>query len=221
MNYIIFDLEFTVLSKKQYMADILEIGAIKLSDEAGQLAMVDLFHSHVRPNQYRSIGTMTTKFTGITQEQVDQAPVFTHVMASFREWLNQGNNPYYLCSWGPDDKHQLLRHCTQHNVNMKWIRNYNDIQLLFTRLQGGDNGQRFGLKKALKVREISFFGKQHNALDDAFNTAKLFTDIFPQLSLEQNQVSDQPIYASSIVYSIGEEKNSPFGNLASLLGMVI
>ncbi|WP_419871504.1 exonuclease domain-containing protein [Candidatus Pristimantibacillus sp. PTI5] len=219
MNYIVYDMEFTVLKNRQYLADILEIGAIKLSDEGGQLAMVDLFHTYVRPHTYKTITPLTTEFTGITQEQVNAAPAFQEVVSDFQVWL--GDEPYYMCSWGPDDKQQFIRHCTLHNIGLNWIQNYNDIQLMFTRLQGGDHGQRWGLKRALAEKEISFFGNHHNALDDAFNTAKLFTKILPQLSLEQNNAADELRYTTSLVYSTGNEKNTPFGHLAELLGTAI
>lgn len=169
MNYVVFDMEFTVLRKNQYLADILEIGAIKLSDEGGHLSMVDLFHTHVRPSNSRPIDTLTTQFTGITQEQIDAAPTFKEAVHDFRNWL--GEPSYYLCSWGPDDKYQLLRHCNLLKVGLDWILNYNDIQLMFTRMQGGDHGQQWGLKRALNFAEIPFFGSHHNSLDDAFNTS--------------------------------------------------
>lgn len=215
MNYIIFDMEFTVLRKSAHLADILEIGAIKLSDEGGQLVMVDLFHTHVRPHNYKRITPLTTEFTGITQEQVDVAPPYHEVVNDFIQWL--GESPYYLCSWGPDDKYQFVRHCNQHQIELDWIQNYNDIQLQFTRLQGRDIGQRYGLKKALATAEIDFFGKQHNALDDAFNTAKLFIKIFPKLSFEENNAAYEQRYSTSLVYSTGDEMTKPFSQLAEML----
>jgi inhibitor of KinA sporulation pathway (predicted exonuclease) len=41
------------------------------------------------------------------------------------------------------------------------------------------------LKKALDLLGISFFGTAHNGLDDAFNTAKVFRQIFDQIQLEK------------------------------------
>jgi inhibitor of KinA sporulation pathway (predicted exonuclease) len=219
MNYIVFDLEFTVLRQKQHMADILEIGAIKICDDDGELSMVDLFHTHVRPTNYKTITRLTTEFTGITQEQVDGAPTFREAVDALKKWLGGGN--YYLCSWGPDDKHQLIRHCVQHEIELDWIRNFNDIQLLFTRIQGGDHGQRWGLKRALAFSDISFFGSHHNALDDSFNTAKLFIKAFPQLTLEENNAALERSYSTELVYSSGSEKDSPFSQLAEMLGMAI
>ncbi|WP_281884908.1 3'-5' exonuclease [Paenibacillus sp. YYML68] len=218
MNYIVFDMEFTVLRKRQHLADILEIGAIKLNDDDGVLGMVDLFHTYVQPVHYKTINAMTTQFTGITQEQVDAAPSFTEAMHQFQDWL--GEAPYYLCAWGPDDKQQLVRGCREHMLKLDWIRNYNDIQLQYTRLQGGDQGGRLGLARALEAAQLPFFGSHHHALDDAFNTAKLFLRAFPQLQLEENNAADEQLYTSTVVYSTdsaADASDSPFARLAGLL----
>ncbi|MCK9858307.1 3'-5' exonuclease [Paenibacillus sp. ATY16] len=213
MNYIVFDLEFTVLKDRSSLADILEIGAIKINEIEGELAMVDLFHTYVRPSEHPIITPRTTAFTGITQAQVDAAPNFSDVIQSFIEWLG---NSYYLIAWGPDDKQMLVKQCRKQHINPDWIKNYNDIQLPFTYGQGGNNGGRFGLTKALQLNQITFIGTHHNALDDAFNTAKLFKSIFGQLVLKENNAAIESEAESKIVYSTGREVNNPFAKLAGL-----
>ncbi|MFC4808825.1 exonuclease domain-containing protein [Paenibacillus sp. GCM10023250] len=178
--------------------------------------MVDIFHTYVRRTSFARLTPLTKEFTGITQQQADTAPCFQEAAALFHSWL--GTKPYYLCSWGPDDKHQMLRQGKQQRLDLSWFRNYNDIQLLFTRLNGGDHGQRWGLKRALSQLGINFLGRQHHALDDAFNTAKLFAMIFSRIQLEENHVSDEPLHVSKLVYSDddGEDQVSPFDKLAGL-----
>ncbi|MDF2721439.1 MAG: exonuclease [Paenibacillus sp.] len=224
MNYVVFDMEFTVLRKQQNLSDILEIGAVKLRDDCGQPVLIDMFHTYVQPHLHRSISPLTTEFTGITQQQVDNAPSFSEAARQFGDWLKDGgaDTPYYLCSWGPDDKFQLLRHCTMHKISMDWVRNYNDIQLAHTRLKGGDHGQRWGLKRALDDAGLAFFGSPHNGLDDAYNTAKLFVKMYPEIKLEQNS-ADELMYSTTVVYSTSseEDKDNPFKGLAEKLGFVI
>lgn len=220
MKYIVFDLEFTVMRSQQHLAEIIEIGAIELrQDDAGRLVMTDLFHSHVRPSRAPILSKLTMSFTGINQEQVNAAPSFRDVVKLYQKWL--GDEDYYLCAWGPDDKNQFIRECHAQGSDLEWLRNYNDIQIQFTRLYGADIGQRIGLKKSLTLADIPFFGKQHNALDDAFNTAKLFSKIFPQLKLERNNAAFDPLYTTTTVYSSGEEVYKPFSQLASLLQMAL
>ncbi|WP_337104235.1 3'-5' exonuclease [Paenibacillus sp. YIM B09110] len=220
MRYIVFDLEFTVNRKQQYLSEIIEIGAIELyEDENGVAFMTDLFQTYVMPVRETTLTKMTLDFTGITQQQIDNAPNFATAVEQFRDWL--GGEDYYLCAWGPDDKIQFVRQCQAAGLEISWIRNYNDIQLQFTRLQGGDVGQRISLKKALRHADITMLGKHHNALDDAFNTAKLFVRVKPQLVLELNNAAEDSLNMTKIVYSSGDDDNKPFSQLAQLLGMVI
>lgn len=217
MKYIVFDLEFTVLRTQKHLAETIEIGAIELqADERGMLDMTDLYHTYVLPSQNPQISKLTTEFTGVTQSNVDTAPLFREAIESFKKWLGED---YYLCSWGPDDKYQLVRECRAQKLGLGWIRNYNDIQLFYTRLNGADIGQRMGLIKSPKAENIPFIGKQHHALDDAFNTAKLFKKIFPKLQLEYNNAAEESLFESKLVYSTVENDGGyhPFRELAHLL----
>lgn len=219
MNYIVIDLEFTVMRQKKHLSDIIEIGSVKLTVDEGEIAMTDLFHSYVRPSTSPVITPLTTAFTGITQRQVDSAPPFPEAIQNFANWL--GEEPYYLLAWGPDDKLMLVKQCEQHGLGLGWIRNYNDIQLQFTYQQGGNKGGRWGLTKALAALNIPFFGTQHRALDDAFNTAKLFKEIFPLLKLQENNAAEERMQERAIVYSTGREAHRPFSQLAKLLETAI
>ncbi|MGN7454878.1 exonuclease domain-containing protein [Paenibacillus pasadenensis] len=221
MNAIIFDLEFTFLRQKAYTSDILELGAVKLRlDPDGPPVWSDLFHTRVRPLFHPAIGAATTRFTGITQEDADAAPEFPQAMTQFADWLEQDGLPYYLCSWGPDDRQALLRHFLHHRMDAPWFHNYNDFQLSFTRLQEQDSRQRIGLAKALVLSGLEPFGRAHTALDDAFNTAKLFRSVYRRIQLEAN---DGRMLAPAVVYSTAETTPppSPFAGLAERLGFAL
>ncbi|WP_435924228.1 exonuclease domain-containing protein [Paenibacillus sp. DYY-L-2] len=246
-TYIIFDLEFMVVRKQHHLADIIEIGAVKMvapgerategGDDDGRVAdggvagvcreaegtplapvLVDKFHTYVRPSRNHKLTPDTTTFTGVTQEQVERAPAFPEALKSFVEWI--GEEPYYLIAWGPDDKFQFMQQCHYHELALDWLLNYNDLQLAFSRLNGMDHGRRFGLKKALEMLEFPFDGQPHRALDDAFNTGKIFTVVYPKMNLATNNAAEEQLTSSELVYSSGDdEKNLPFGDLAKRLGM--
>ncbi|EFM10565.1 Exonuclease RNase T and DNA polymerase III [Paenibacillus curdlanolyticus YK9] len=216
-TYIVYDLEFTVLRKQQYAADIIEIGAVKLTDGDQGPIEIDRFQTYVKPERNKVITTHTTEFTGITQEQVDAAPTFPDAIDLFRQWI--GDTTYYLCSWGPDDKQHFVRQCRDMKIELNWLRNMNDLQLYYTKLQGNDASKRIGLARALETAGFVFDGAQHRALDDAANTARLFVRMFDQITLEQNNAADDPLYETKLVYSSsddGDEGHNPFGHLASL-----
>lgn len=63
---------------------------------------------------------------------------------------------------------------------------FNDLQHQFSIQYGRDVYQQIGLKKVLEMLNIPFLGTPHNALNDAFNTAKVFKRNFDRLQLEHN-----------------------------------
>ncbi|WMT42262.1 3'-5' exonuclease [Paenibacillus sp. D2_2] len=203
-TYIIFDLEFTVVRKHYHLADIIEIGAIKCREQDGTPVIIDRFQSYVKPSRQYKLTQETTPFTGITQEQVNQAPSFPEMLEVFLEWI--GDECYYLCAWGPDDKYQLIQHCRYHNIPLDCLQNYNDIQLAFTRLHSPDHRQRFGLKRALDLLQLPFVGEPQRALNDAFNTAVIFTSIFPNINMVENNAAEDQLYVSELVYSTGRRR---------------
>jgi inhibitor of KinA sporulation pathway (predicted exonuclease) len=216
MDYIIFDLEFTVIRKKQWQSEIIEIGAVKVRETEGALQLAETFQTFVKPVQNQSvISTYTTEFTGITQENVNDAPSLQEALSLFRDWI--GNEPSYLCSWGPDDKYQLVRHCRENGVPLKWIRNYNDLQHDFSATINTETYRQIGLKNALDLLEIVFTGAQHRAIDDAINTAKIFINKREFFSLKENNADDDLIYTTKTVYKTGDDAHYPFGDLAKLL----
>jgi inhibitor of KinA sporulation pathway (predicted exonuclease) len=217
MNYIIYDLEFTVIRKQEWLAEIIEIGAVKVKEADGKLEITDTFQSFVKPLRDSSFTQHTTTFTGITQQDIQSAPSLPYAIDAFRTWI--GTESYFMCAWGPDDKYQLVKSCNEHKISLEWIRNHNDIQKQFSRNRSTDTAYRqIGLKKALEMMEISFEGSHHRAVDDAANTAKVFIAAFEDFTLEVNNASEESIYTTHTVYETGDnEPNTPLGNLAELL----
>ncbi|ANE45256.1 hypothetical protein SY83_01715 [Paenibacillus swuensis] len=223
MKFIIYDLEFTVLRNRQHLSEIIEWGAVMMRvDEAGgELYMADLFHTHVRPRNHPNLSQMTQQFTGITQEDMKDAPSFQEAVEQFREWAGS-DEEYFLCSWGNDDRFQLMRHCKDQQMDLTWIANHNDLQYSFTKKHSEDTRQRYGLKRALELLDFPFTGRQHSGLDDAFNTAKIFRHLYPELKLERNIASEEQLVASETVYSTEEpEGNFPLSGLSALLNLKI
>lgn len=216
MNYIIYDLEFTVIRKQEWLSEIIEIGAVKVKEVQGKLKVAETFQTFVKPLRGASFTPHTTTFTGITQQDIQNAPSLTAAIEAFRSWI--GEEPYYLCAWGPDDKYQLVKSCNEHKIPLDWIRNHNDIQKQFSRKHNTDTYRQIGLKKALEMLEISFEGSHHRAVDDAANTAKVFIAAFADFTLTENNAAEESIYTTHTVYETGDnEPNLPMGNLAELL----
>ncbi|CAH1203948.1 MULTISPECIES: 3'-5' exonuclease [unclassified Paenibacillus] len=217
MPYIIYDLEFTVSRNARYSSEIIDIGAVKVSEGENGLYIADTFHSYVRPSNKSVLSTDTVQFTGITQKDIDAAPLFPEAIKPFIAWM--GNETYYMCSWGPDDRSKLISHCRTHGLDVAWIKNHNDLQQQWSRTTRKEGKFRqMGLAQALELCGIEFDGTQHRALDDAINTAKVFIHQYDRFALETNCAADDEGLVSKVVYSSHEddEKESPFGNLAHL-----
>jgi len=216
MNYIVYDLEFTVVRKHEWQSEIIEIGAAKVAEQEGKLQIIDTFQTFVKPMRSSSFNADTMQFTGIKPEDIKLAPMLPEAIKSFTEWM--GDEPYYMCSWGPDDKFQLIRNCNEHKIPLDWIRNHNDIQKQFSRKHKMEQYRQIGLKRALEMLGIDFEGAHHRAVDDAINTAKVFIAVFDEFELQTNNAAYDSMYTTHLVYESGEhEPNLPFGRLADLL----
>lgn len=218
MIHIVYDLEFTVMNRRQYVAEIIEIGAVKLSIDNGEMTVQDLFQTFVKPTKSMVLHASTMSFTNITQEDVYRAPTFRTAIDMFRGWMQESAaTDMYLWSWGMDDRYQLIRQCHDENIPLHWIRNYNDLQRQFSKLHIEEGYRQIGLTKALESLGLEFEGMHHRAIHDAFNTAKIFLRHHRDLVLEKNVATKEDLFASRLVYQTGELEHRPFANLAAML----
>lgn len=219
MQYVIYDLEFTVSRHTNYSSEIIDIGAVKCTQEGDRLVTSDRFHTYVRPSNRPVLSADTIRFTGIGQKQIDAAPLFGEAASQFAAWLGEPGS-YYLCAWGPDDRMKLISHCRTHRTDLFWICNTNDIQKQISAVLGEPGKYRqLSLGQALERCGIVFDGRQHSALDDAVNTAELFIRYFDQLDLVTNNAANEESISSKVVYSSSDDEDegyNPFGNLANL-----
>ena len=187
MNYIIFDLEATCVQShystpnqsgrmrmmpaaKVFQNEIIEIGAIKVNDEA---KIVDEFSMFIKPIINPELSAFCKQFTTITQEDVDKAVGFSSVLHEFREWIG---NDYILCSWGLYDKNQLKKDCELHNLETGWMDNHISLK----HQHGNKVIQRkpVGMERALKQAGLKLQGTHHRGIDDARNIAQIFIRYF-------------------------------------------
>lgn len=214
MNCIVYDLEMTVRRKKEQVAEIIEFGAVKVIVREGEPQMAETFQTFVRPVLAPRLTEDTTAFTGITQEQVDDAPTLAEAIRKFTAWIGTGD--YFLCAWGPDDRRQLVHECRLHGIPLDWMINHNDLQNLTSRALKLEKHQQIGLKNALELLELPFTGSHHRALDDAVNTARILIKLYDRLKLKRNRLSEYADPESEIVYKTGHFEHLPFAGLAGL-----
>ena len=179
MKYIIVDLEMNPLAG-QYRAErsnckqeIIEIGAVVLDEN---LLVVGEFKTLVCPEYNTEIQKKYETLTGINTGMVVGAPKFAAAIEMFVSWCESYEDDYEIYAWSENDFKQIqaemkLKRYGSSAVDRLFDR-WNDFQEEYRVKLGLE--RIMTLEKALNYAGIPFAGRQHDALDDAKNTAELF-----------------------------------------------
>jgi inhibitor of KinA sporulation pathway (predicted exonuclease) len=172
MVYIIVDLEATCWEKRENRAnEIIEIGAVCIGNEG---EWIDEFDTFVKPVTHPELSDFCTKLTSITQQMVDEAPLFPAALEAFQQWIAHcaNNDDYVLCSWGHYDRVQFKNDCVLHNLPTEWLTSHISLKHQYADIK---NMRRpIGMKKALKKEGLNLVGTHHRGIDDAKNIADIF-----------------------------------------------
>ncbi|MBP1991549.1 3'-5' exonuclease [Paenibacillus eucommiae] len=211
MLLIFHDLETKKVNNRKD-AELIQIGALKVRFENHTFTTLDSYMSFVRPGT--PLNLETTKFTGITQEQVQNAARFPEVQRDFLAWI--GEEVYYLCSWSLSDRDIFIDECRRHGLDTDWLKNYNDIQYMYG--QKFNHKRRMGLAKTLEALNIAQSEQLHDALSDTRYTFEILKSMYEQdndiFSFAQNQHYDS--YKIEVVHEDKGFSNNPFANLKGL-----
>ena len=185
MNKIFVDLEMTYLSRKQrklnpaYVNEIIEIGAVKLNEEN---EIIETYKQFVSPEISTEISEYITNLTGITTDMVAGQPVLKDVITDFAAWCG---DDFLVYAWSDHDLTQV-----QKELSFKGIEITESLSFLLNHWV--DFQKEFGalvhIKRSIKLSDAidligeDFFGKAHDALTDAYNTAMLYKLVMEQKS---------------------------------------
>ena len=179
MKHIVVDLEMNNIKRKTEAYntcknETIEIGAVMLDDN---LQEISSFRTYVKPEYNDTIVPNISRLTGITDSMVANAPKFNEALKMFTNWCLGTGDDVTIYAWSETDftqitKEMLLK-CYNPTESEKplleneWtdFQNEFDIHLGFER--------QVSLNQALEMAGIEFEGRQHDALDDARNTAEL------------------------------------------------
>lgn len=174
-KYVILDLEMCRVKKEQAAefgsrTELIQIGAV-LVDE--KLEIADSFMTYVKP-QYGEIDPFIEKLTGITPENVKDAPSSEQALDMLVKWMPEDA---LAVSWSYSDADQIIAEIDGKHIDNprmeelleKWI----DCQYTFGEKM--NNTERsYKLSEALIIADIFYDENEHDALVDARNTAQLF-----------------------------------------------
>lgn len=174
MKYIIFDLEATCWDTHDHSPnEIIEIGAVCIDE---QKQVVGEFGTFIKPVIHPILSKFCTELTTITQDMIQDAPLFPEAVGKFREWIASFGDDYWLCSWGFYDKTQFKKDCELHQQDTKWLKQHISIKHQHAKIIGLEKG--IGMNMALEREKLVLEGTHHRGLDDAKNIAKLFLKYF-------------------------------------------
>lgn len=179
MKHIVVDLEMNNIrrrseARKICTNEIIEIGASMLDENLWEIGK---FQIYVKPEYNDVIVPKISKLTGITNEMVANAPTFSVAFKQFTDWCLNIKDDMMIYAWSNTDHSQVMKEIQLKQYKLSeeehklmehgWtdFQNEFDIHLGFER--------QISLKLALDMAGIDFNGRQHDALDDARNTAKL------------------------------------------------
>ncbi|KAF8061507.1 ribonuclease H-like domain-containing protein [Lyophyllum atratum] len=174
--------------------------------KASQLEVVEEFRSFVKPTWQPTLSQFCTDLTGITQEQVDCAPLFPAVLASFQKFMikhgliDEGTGDRLIrfcwCSDGPFDiRDFVVKQCFISKVPMPgWIQGdvldvrTSVLDWLHSReppkntpaakVWDGPRRRTLNISAQLKALGLpSFEGRQHSGIDDSRNIAKIVAEL--------------------------------------------
>ena len=157
---------------KENVNEIIEIGAVCI-DENQQIK--NEFSKFVRPILNPELSDFCKKLTCIRQGDIDKADTFEKVIEEFKDWIQQNQQEYVLCSWGFYDKTQLIKDCKLHNLESDWAKKHISVKHQFAKF---NNIKPVGMEKALQIEGLTLDGTHHRGIDDARNIAKIFLQNF-------------------------------------------
>lgn len=151
---VLYELEFNTNSKLNYIGE---------------------FSKYVRPTLNPILSDFCTKFTGITQKQVDVADTIDKVYEEHHKWLitnTKANAEIYIMTCGAWDiktmlpkeiKNKKLKH---YSVYKRYINIKDEFEYFYKKKSNGMVGMlnNFGLK---------LDGRHHSGIDDTKNIAKI------------------------------------------------
>lgn len=133
---------------------------------------IDTFSSYVRPSYATKISSHVHNLTGISTDDVMNAPSLNEALFELVSWIGEGFKTR-IYSWSDTDLRQLKNECTLKEISFpKCMNRWVDLQLIYGHMIGFP--QKLSLKNAIMSIDGEFSSTSaHSALYDALATSEL------------------------------------------------
>lgn len=180
-HFIVFDIERNFRPyKSEDPSEIVDIGAVKI--EASTMKVIGEFSELVKPGA--RLTRHTTKLTGITKKDLIAVEKFPQIIEKFVQFI--GENSIFV-TWGKEDYRFLSHDCTLHSVECPRMDKERRIDLQKFVFQAYEElfEHTPSLQSAVEQLGLTWEGKQHRALADAENTAKILLKVYSERDIHK------------------------------------
>ncbi|ORY41538.1 hypothetical protein BCR33DRAFT_718706 [Rhizoclosmatium globosum] len=184
--YCVFDVEATCeRNDKNWINEIIEFPVVVVCSRT--LATVAEFQTYVKPVLNPVLTDFCTELTGITQEQVDDAPTFKEVLQQFGTFLNTHSlspqNMRFVTD-GPWDIRNFVRNqCKLCKIPVPdYFKDYVDLRELYRCIFK----KKANLQQMLSSLGMRFEGREHSGIADSRNIARIVKALIKEGWLIEN-----------------------------------
>jgi inhibitor of KinA sporulation pathway (predicted exonuclease) len=177
-KYVVLDLEMCRVPRGakcenfQAPRELIQIGAVLLDE---QYKVVDTFMTFVKP-QYGWVDDYIRRLTGIQPSSLIEAPSTEQALKMFANWLPEDA---VLVTWSESDVYQIDDEMYFKGIELpeldEYLDTYIDCQQIFSEKMNAD--KIYKLSEALALTGADCTKGEHDALEDARNTASLFVKL--------------------------------------------
>jgi DNA polymerase III epsilon subunit family exonuclease len=173
-DMVVFDLETTGLSSTN--DEIIQIAAVRMID--GRIVEEDSFFSYIKPR--RAIPSFITSYTGVTQRDVDQAPLPQEVLPLFSVYCK--NSLLVAHNGKRFDVPFIQRACERHGLKTRETPFVDSMHLSWS-LWGRPKGLSHSLDNVIARSRVSQSDiRRHDARGDVLVTARCIQRMMARLT---------------------------------------
>ncbi len=179
---VVIDIEATCWEKsapKDQENEIIEIGVCTLDIQTGERR--DRESILVKPVKSK-VSPFCTRLTSLTQEQVEKGVRFDRACAILRKKFATRRRIW--ASYGDYDRRMFEKQCEERGIKYPFGTTHINIKSLYAMLIGLPREVSLGV--ALDNLDITFEGRQHRGVDDAWNEALILSTLIHKIRLPEN-----------------------------------